>query len=146
MPSAGSTAVPGIVKSINPYSEDLKQFLNDISVRLIEIAVKISFCGLSDISSTMLFPCAHGRKVRQFADVETQLLDDAVYLVKHIKELPVRQAEIFSETVDYNDYPVSVASVTLLDCWIGIARDSTFCQRHKTVCKAGDTRRHTTRY
>jgi hypothetical protein len=69
----------------------------------------------------LLLPCTYGRKIWQFATVETQLLDDAVHLVKHIEEPPIGEVEVLTETVDCDDYPVSVATVALLDCWIGIA-------------------------
>jgi hypothetical protein len=59
-------------------------------------------------------------KIRQFAAVETQLLNDVVHLVKQIEESPIWKVEILAETVDSDDHPVSVAAVTLFDCWIGI--------------------------
>jgi hypothetical protein len=41
--SAGLAAVPSLVKSANPHGEGLKQLFDDISIGVIEIAVKISF-------------------------------------------------------------------------------------------------------
>lgn len=38
-----------------------------------------------------------------------------MYLVKNIEEPSIGKVKVFAETMDHNDYPVSVAAVTFLD-------------------------------
>ncbi len=49
-----------------------------------------------------------------------------MHLVKNVEKLPVWEIEVFAETVDIDDDPVSVAAVTFFVCCIGISTDSTF--------------------
>lgn len=89
-----------------------------------------------------LLPHTYGRKVWQFTDVEPHLLDDTVRLVKHIEESSIRKVEILAEAVDDDDYPVSVATVTFLDCWSRISRDSTLRQCYEAAYETRDGRTH----
>jgi len=65
-----------------------------------------------------------------------------VHLVENIEEPSIWKVKVFPETVDYNDYPVSVAAITFLDRWCRIARDSAFRQCYETICEARETRGH----
>jgi hypothetical protein len=51
----------------------------------------------------------------------------------------MREVKVLAETVDCDEYPVSVAAVVRLDCWIGVARCSTFRRDDEAVWKAGKT-------
>lgn len=62
--------------------------------------------------------------------------------MKQIEEPAIWKVEIHAETVDREDYPGSVAAVTLLDCWIGVAWYSTFRQRYEPVFKRKDEMAH----
>lgn len=50
--------------------------------------------------------------------------------------------EVFVETVDHNDDPVSVAAISLLYRWCRITRDSAFCQRYEAISESREARRH----
>lgn len=65
----------------------------------------------------LLLPCADGREVWQFARSNIHFIDDSMHLVKNIEEPSIWEVNVFAETVNPNDYPVSVAAVTLLDRW-----------------------------
>jgi hypothetical protein len=49
-----------------------------------------------------------------------------VHLVENIEEPSIWKVKVFTETVDDNDNPISVAAITLLDRRCRIARDSAF--------------------
>lgn len=51
-----------------------------------------------------------------------------MHLVKNSEEPSVWKIEVFVETVDRYDHLVGVAAIALLDCWLGVARDSAFRQ------------------
>jgi hypothetical protein len=44
-----------------------------------------------------------------------------MHLVKHIEELAIWEIKILAATVEYDDYPASVAAVAILDCLTEIA-------------------------
>lgn len=49
-----------------------------------------------------------------------------MHLVKAIEKSPVWKIKVFAEIVDRYNHPISVATITLLDCCVGITGDSTF--------------------
>ena len=47
---AGLTAVPGFVEALHTHSISLKELLNDVTVRVVELAAEISACKDSEIA------------------------------------------------------------------------------------------------
>lgn len=74
----------------------------------------------------LLLADAYGRKVWQLTRFEAHSLDDTVYPVKAIEKSPVWKIKVFVGIVDRYDHPISVATIALLDCCVGITGDGTF--------------------
>ncbi len=92
--------------------------------------------GSPDRYLELLLSCADSREVRQLVRFKIQFCDYSVHLVESIEEPSIGEIEVSAETVNHNDYPVSVATVTFLDRWCRVARDSAFRQCYEAICEA----------
>lgn len=91
--------------------------------------------GSPDYRLELPFSYAHGRKAGQLTRFEIQLLSDPMILLKNIEELPVRNIEVFAESMVHDDHPARVAAIVLLDRLRRTVRDRAFRLRYEASVK-----------
>jgi hypothetical protein len=73
-----------------------------------------------DAHFEVLFPRADGGEPRQLIHRQAKFSGDSRHFVKNVEQPPVGLIEVLAETVNCDDHPVSVATVTVLKRWLGL--------------------------